>query len=199
MPSLPTAAALLLVGVASAGAQTASRGYVAVKGGVNAERAEDNLRGTSLGGGGVGVNMSKSWAVEAEFWLPGAIDAGPFDRTHRDTLFGVGMRRAFGDRVRPHVLVGAHFGRTQDHFTTCAALRARPPSPQPTAVVVLCDEPDVTERRRERHSSVSWFPFVGGGVQIPLGERIVLIPDVRLELWLTSVIARPALAIGFVF
>jgi hypothetical protein len=66
-------------------------------------------------------------------------------------------------------------------------------------VLVSCDEPDVTVRHQERFSSISLFPLVGAGVEIPLGERLRIIPDVRAQVGAGSVIVRPALAIGFAF
>ena len=126
--ALTIVAAFALCTTADAHAQD-SRGYVAVKGGVNTERAEDNLRGSSAGGGVVaGLHFSDAWALEGEFWLPRYIRTNLEGGRHRDTLLGVSMRRSFGDRVRPHVLFGLSVGRTEDGFTTCGALRSSPSS-----------------------------------------------------------------------
>jgi hypothetical protein len=194
---------LVLIGTVSAGAQTPPepRGYVAVKGGLNIERAEDNLRGTTAGGGVVaGLTFADPWAIEAEFWLPGAIDTNPENGRHRDTLFSVGFRRSFGSaRVRPHVLVGATVGRTEDEFTTCIAFRTTPISSTPEPHLVSCNEPDIVERRPERFASTSVFPLVGAGAEIALADRIRLILDVRAQVWITSVIVRPAIGIGMTF
>ena len=76
------AVGLLMIGGASAGAQTAAapRGYVGVKGGLNVEQAEDDLHGVTGGGGAfVGFTFAAPWAIEAEFWLPGAIRTNPED------------------------------------------------------------------------------------------------------------------------
>jgi hypothetical protein len=78
-------AAFLLVGATVASAQTqTSRGYVAPKAGVNAERAEDNLRGASAGGGVItAVHLSRACTVEGEFWYPGYIRTDPEDGRHQ--------------------------------------------------------------------------------------------------------------------
>jgi hypothetical protein len=197
--TLTIGAAFLLLTTTDAEAQD-SRGYVAFKGGLNSERAEDNLRGSSVGGGVVaGLHFSDAWALEGEFWLPGYIRTNPEGGRHRDTLLGVSMRRSFGNRVRPHVLFGLSAGRTEDGFTTCGAIRSSPSSTTPVPVRVSCTEPDVTERHQERFSSISLFPLVGAGVEIPLGARVRLIPDVRVQLGIGSVIVRPAVALGFSF
>jgi hypothetical protein len=192
-------AAFLLVTTTDVEAQD-GRGYVAFKGGLNAERAEDNLRGSSVGGGVVaGFHFSDAWALEGEFWLPAYIRKHPEGGLHRDTLFGVSMRRSFGTRARPHVLFGLSVGRTEDEFTICGAIRSSPPSAAPVPMFVSCSEPDVTERYHERFSNISLFPFGGAGVEIPLGARLWLIPDVRVQVGVGSVIVRPAVALGFTF
>ena len=57
----------------------------------------------------------------------------------------------------------------------------------------------MTERHQERFTSISLFPFGGAGVEIPLGARVHLIPDVRVQIGIGSVIVRPAVALGFTF
>lgn len=195
---------LCLLGVASAQAQTQAalpRGYVAVKGGLNIERAEDDVHGTTGGGGAIaGFTFADPWAIEAEFWLPGAIRTNPEGGRHRDTLFSVGFRRTIGSgRIRPHFVVGASIMRTEDEFTTCIANRATPLSPASQQMLVSCEEPDVVERRQERFDGISLVPLVGAGVEIALTERVRLVPDVRVQVGITSVIVRPALAVAFVF
>jgi hypothetical protein len=134
-----------------------------------------------------------------EFWYPGAIRTNS-DGHHRDTLFGVGFRRSWGTRaVRPHVLFGLSVGRTVDELTTCVAIRQTSFSPNPMRVHVSCSDPDVVERRPERFSGTSLFPLVGAGAEIRLNEHLRLIPDVRVQLWLTSMIVRPAIAVGVAF
>jgi hypothetical protein len=196
-------AGLFLLGAAAAVAQPAAepRGYVAVKGGLNIEQAEDDLHGTTAGGGAVaGFTLAGRWAIEGEFWRPGAIPTTPEDGRHRDTLVSVGFRRSFGDRpFRPHFLVGVSLGRTEDEFTTCIANRPTPISPSGQQMLVSCSDPDVVERRQERFVGTSLFPLVGAGVEIALTDRVHLIPDVRVQVWITSVIVRPALALGVTF
>jgi hypothetical protein len=195
---------LCLLGAASAHAQTQvaePRGYVAIKGGLNVERAEDDVHGTTAGGGAIaGFTFAEPWAIEAEFWLPGAIRTNPEGGRHRDTLFGVGFRRTIGSgRIRPHFVVGASVARTEDQFTTCIANRATALSPAPQQMLVSCNEPDVVERRQERFVGTSLVPMAGVGVEIALTERVRLIPDVRVQVSITSVIVRPAIAVAFVF
>ncbi len=194
---------LLMLSAVSAHSQPAAepRGYVAVKGGLNIERAEDDLHGTTAGGGAIaGFTFAEPWAIEAEFWLPGAIRTNPENGRHRDTLFSVGFRRSFGTgQFRPHFLVGASVGRTEDEFTTCIANRPTPVAPVPQQMLVSCGEPDIVERRQERFVGTSLFPLVGVGVEIALTDRVRLIPDVRVQVWITSVIVRPAIALGIVF
>lgn len=206
MQITPVVAAIILclLGVGSAHAQTQTvvpRGYVAFKGGLNIERAEDDVHGTTAGGGAVaGFTFAEPWAIEAEFWLPGAIRTNPEGGRHRDTLFSVGFRRSIGSgRIRPHFLVGASVARTEDAFTTCIANRITPLSPTPQQMLVSCDEPDVVERREERFDGTSLVPMVGAGVEIALTERVRLVPDVRVQVGITSVIVRPAIAVAFVF
>ena len=194
---------LFTIGAASSYAQTAAepRGYAGVKGGLNIERAEDDLHGVTAGGGAfAGYTFAAPWAIEAEFWLPGATRTNPEDGRHRDTLFSVGFRRSFGaERLRPHVLVGASIARTEDAFTTCIANRPTPVSPTPQQMLVSCSDPDVVERRQERFVGTSLIPLVGAGVEIALTDRVRLIPDVRVQVWITSVIVRPAVALGVIF
>jgi hypothetical protein len=57
----------------------------------------------------------------------------------------------------------------------------------------------VVERREERFDGTSLVPMVGAGVEIALTERVRLVPDVRVQVGITSVIVRPAIAVAFVF
>lgn len=179
----------------------ASRGYISLKGGANIESAEDNLHGATAGAGAVlGINVWDKWTIEGEFWFPGAIRTSPEDGRHRDTLASADFRRSFGEgRVSPHLLVGLSVGWTEDKFTTCTAMRPTFGSATAIPMLVSCADADVIERRQERFSSVGLFPLVGGGVEIALTDRIRLIPDIRIQVWITSVIVRPAIAIGVVF
>jgi hypothetical protein len=146
------------------------------------------------------VTIWNAWALEGEFWLPGAIQSGPEDGRHRDTMFSVALRRSVGaGRVQPHLLVGISFARTADEFTTCTAIRPGFGSPTPVPTVVSCTEPDVVERYPERFTSGSLLPLLGAGVEIAVTRRLRLIPDVRFQLSPTAVIVRPSIAFGAVF
>jgi hypothetical protein len=190
---------LLLAGPAAA--QGPDRGYAGVKGGVNAERAEDDLRGSSFGAGVVaGIFLTPGWTLDGEFWRPGAIRTRPEDGRHRDTLVSVSARRSFGaGAVRPHLLAGVSIARTEDQLTTCIARRQSSVDPVPVNFLVPCGEPDVSERREERFASTSLLPLVGAGVEIAIGRRLLLVPDVRVQTWVTSVIVRPAVAVAMKF
>lgn len=192
---------LSLAFVLLAPAIAAAQGFVAVKAGANIERAEDNLRGTTLGGGALaGYHWSDRWAIEGEFWTARALRPSPGEHRHRDTLFSAAMRRSFGaGRARPHVLVGLSVARTEDEFVTCGALRPFPGSPGPVLVLVSCDEPDVTERAKERFAGTSLYALAGAGVTIDVTRRLQLTADVRVQPWITSLIVRPALALGIRF
>jgi hypothetical protein len=196
------AVAWLLADVPASGAQTTpARGFVALTAGINVERAEDDLSGTSAGGGAIaGLNIDDAWAIEGEVWYPGAIRTRSRDGGHRDILAGASIRRSFGrGRARPHLLAGLTVGRTQDEFTTCTAIRPAFGSNMPVAALVSCADPDVVDRRIERSASVSFLPLLGAGVEIEVGRRWRLIPAVRLQVWPASVIVRPAIAVGLAF
>jgi hypothetical protein len=185
----------------SALAQTDGRGYAGVKVGANIERAEDDVRGTTGGAGAlVGFALSDRWDLEGEFWYPGDIRTDPEDGRHRDTLLGANLRRSFGGgAVRPHVLFGATVGITEDEFTICTAVRTPPGSSAPETVLVSCSDPDVTGRHTDRFTGLSLFPLLGAGAEFALTERVRLIPDVRVQAWITSVIVRPAVAMVITF
>lgn len=187
------AAAVIALGTCSvAGAQTVSdrRGYVAVKAGANHESAEDGLNATTGGGGvAVGFTFRGSWAVEAEIWVPGPIRDAAGDPEHRDIPVSASMIRFFrAGPSRPYLLAGLTTARTETHVTTCIADRGTP-------TIVSCEEPDVRERHRERFTSLSGYLLVGGGIEVPLGRRVRLAPEVRAHLAVTSVILRPAVAV----
>lgn len=196
------AMAWLLADVSASGAQTTpTRGFVALTAGINVERAEDDLRGTSAGGGAIaGLNVGDAWAIEGEVWYPAAMRTSSRDGEHRDILAGANIRRSFGrGRARPHLLAGFTVGRTEDEFTTCTAIRPAFGSNIPVAVLVSCADPDAVDRRIERSASVSFFPLIGAGVEIAVSRRWRLIPVVRLQVWPTSIIVRPAIALGLTF
>ena len=193
---------VILVGaVASAQTTDDGRGYVAFKAGLNAEQAEDNLRGNTPGAGLVlGIGRARTWMPEVEFWYPGWIRTDRTDGRHRDILGSLAFRRTFSSgRARPYLLLGFSVARTDTQFRTCAALRHPPGSTVAVPTIVSCSEPDVVERERERFSSTGFYALGGGGVEIALGRKLRLLPDVRVDFAITSVIVRPSIGIGFVF
>jgi hypothetical protein len=180
----------------AAAAQTAPdrRGFVGVKAGLNHERAEDALRGTSGGGGIIaGLSFGPRWAGEVEFWLPGHIHDATGEPAHRDILFSVGVVRSFETgRVRPFLLAGLTAARTETSVTFCSA------AGEPTTLVD-CSGPDAGERISERFTTSSGYFLIGGGLDVPLGPRLRLVPDLRVHLAVTSVIVRPAIGVVFLF
>jgi len=196
LPHTTTTLLFVLALCGAAGAQTTSdrRGHVGVKAGLNHERAEDALRGTSGAGGiSAGLSFGPRWAGEVEFWLPGHILDANGERAHRDILFSAGLIRAFETgRVRPYLLAGLSAARTETSVTFCSA------ADDPTKLVD-CSGPNIGERLRERFTTSSGYFFIGGGIEVPLGERLRLVPDLRVHLAVTSVIVRPAIGVAFLF
>jgi hypothetical protein len=200
---LGTIVGVLLLSADFASAQGEPRGYAAIKAGANVERGEDNLHGTS---GGIGVvaamHLSTAWALEGEFWYPGAINTNPQGGRHRDTLLGANLRWSPGSQVvRPHLLLGLTVAQTRDELTLCFARRTPfgMPDAPPSQALVSCDEPDVVERQQDRFSSLSLVPLVGAGIEIPVGPRMRILPDIRVQVGIGSIIVRPAIAFGIAF
>jgi len=193
--------AALLLDASGAGAQSLSRGYAAVKFGANAERAEDGLRGTTMGGGAAaGYQWSPRWAIEAEFWAPRTLHLRRDERTHRDTSLNLGVRRSFSaGRARPHLLAGLGAMRTVDEITICSAVRPVSFSPTPVEVLVSCEEPDVTGRVRERFAGTTLAVLVGAGVVFEVTRRIHVVADVRVHPAITALMVRPAIGVGVSF
>ncbi len=178
-----------------------SRFTVALRGGVTAENSEDNLTGTVPAIGATGsVAFSPDWRGEAEFWLPGYLKDDDGEPKHRDVLFSVSALRTFGDRrMRPFVVAGLSFSRTQDWFTFCTAERPLDSGGPAVPTIVSCDAPDVIARRRERNDGADLYLLAGGGFELSITPRVKLVSDVRLSLAPVSVLVRPAVgvAIGF--
>jgi hypothetical protein len=162
MASMMLAAAL----AADADAQTAEDGaYVVVKGGANAEHAEDGLTGAS---GALGIEagfaLSRNWALDFEFWLPAYFHAD--DVRHRDVLVNVSAIRLFGERpVRPFVVIGGGSGwvQTQDTFGHVA--------------------------------SSEFYVVSGAGMRIRVADRFELVPEVRVNYALSAIVVRPSVGI----
>jgi hypothetical protein len=89
--------------------------------------------------------------------------------------------------------------RTEDWLTLCVANRVPTGSATPARTLVSCDEPDVIEVTRDKHTGTSGYLLAGGGVEVPIGRRVYIVADVRLSLAPTSVLVRPAVGIGFAF
>jgi hypothetical protein len=183
---------LLVVAAGNAGAQGA-RFSLAIKGGLSVERSEDNLNGTAPAVGVTGmIGFRPLWRGEVEFWLPGYLDDERGEPKHRDIFFSFSAVRIFDSgRIRPFVLAGLSITRTQDRFTFCTAERPIGPGGAPGPAIVSCDEPDVVDVRRERNDGTDGYLLAGGGVEIPITDRLGLIADVRLSLAPASVIVRP--------
>lgn len=191
---------MVLACVVPALAQTTERAAVVAKAGINHLNAEDNLRGTTAAGGVAAVlPLSPAWAIEGELWIPGSIGSGS-DSRHRETFASVSARRSLGrGPVRPHLLFGGSAVWSSDETTICVARRAGPLSPTPMPTLVPCSEPDVTDRQQNRFTSLSAVPLVGIGAEIAIGEQLRLIPELRVQAWISGVLVRPALGIGVAF
>ena len=195
------AVAGLLATPATAQTVTDANKYLAVRAGVNVERAEDNLSGQSPGVGvAIGLGMDDAWGTEIELWYPRRFATDARGAYHRDMLVSVGFRRVLtSGRVRPYALVGFSAARTETAFTVCSALRIPVGGTAAVQTLVSCSEPDVIGRQTEQHTGLSLYALGGTGIEIPLGRRLRLIPDVRVDFSITSVIVRPTIGIGFAF
>ena len=185
-------------------AQTApdSPAFVGVKAGVNYEQAEDSLAGAAAAGGVFGgLALGPEWALEFEFWIPWPIRDSAGDSTHRDILLSVSAVRMLGAQgVRPYLVAGLSFGRTENRFTTCLADRLPAPSSgPPVPTIVDCAEPDVRERRREQVNGSATYVVGGMGIEVPVWRRTQLVPEIRLHVALTSVIVRPSVGVKINF
>jgi hypothetical protein len=171
------------------------RFHAAVKGGVTNEHSEDGLTGTVPALGlTAGVAFSPNWRGEAEFWLPGYLEDARGEPKHRDVLYSFSAVRLFGSgQVRPFVVAGLTFARVQDWFTFCTANRGGGPA------LVSCDEPDVVDVRREKNVGTDGYLLAGGGVEIPLGDRLRVVADLRLSLAPASILVRPGLGLSVTF
>jgi hypothetical protein len=64
---------------------------------------------------------------------------------------------------------------------------------------VACSEPDVRQRQRERTGTGSAYIVGGLGIEVPLGRRLRLVPEVRVHAAAASVIVRPSVGVIVVF
>jgi hypothetical protein len=195
----PALGALLLTMATSqtvaAQAPAEPRGFVAVRGGLNVERAEDDLRGESPAvGAAAGFWFADDWIAEFEFWYPGFIEDG--STRHRDVLFGVNAQRSFGTgSLRPRLMVGVTAARTQDELTFCLG----PPTSTTGPTLLSCSDPAATSEVVDTFSSISVFGLGGAALAYALGARVHVVGDVRIDFAVTTVIVRPAVSLAIVF
>ena len=165
-----TAASVLLAIAAPCAAQT--RGAIVAKAGVNIERAEDALNGESPAiGADLLFQLNDRWGVDVEVWYPGYFTTD-FGVRHRDILVTAGARRLFGDRrVKPFVGFGLGIA--------------------------------VTEEKRDVPFDVNpgtgTTYYLSGGVDVPLGSRFVVIPEIRVTFGAAMAVVRPAIGFGVRF
>jgi hypothetical protein len=205
--NLPKQVAIILLALAlcsSVAAQPVSdsQPFVGVKAGMNYEQAEDGLSGAAVAGGFVGgITLGTEWELELELWIPSSIRDSAADSRHRDILLSVSAVRMLGAQgVRPYLLAGLSFARTENTFTTCLADRSPAPSSGPgIPTIVDCAEPDVREHRREQANGSATYVVGGLGIEVPLWRRVHLVPEVRVHVALTSVIVRPAVGVKINF
>ena len=164
-----TAGCVVLAMTAPCAAQT--RGAIVAKAGVNIERAEDGIAGESpAAGADLLVQLNDRWDLGVEVWYPGYFTTD-FGVRHRDILFTVGARRLFGEgRVKPFFGFGLGIAVTEEKR----------------------DDPFDTQGTGATY-------YVSGGADVPLGNRFVMIPEVRLTLGAAVAIVRPAIGLGVRF
>ncbi len=167
--ALLAACAVLALAIPCA-AQT--RGAIVGKVGANIERAEDALNGESpAAGADLLIELNDRWDLDLEVWYPGYFTTD-FGVRHRDILFTVGARRLFGDaRVKPFFGFGLGLAVTDEK-------RDGPIEFDPGAGATY---------------------YLSGGVDVPLGERFVVIPELRVTLGAAMAVVRPAIGLGVRF
>ena len=177
------------------------RVQLAAKGGVTIENSEDGLTGTVPGFGlTASAPFTRNWRAEFEFWLPGYIDDARGEPKHRDILFSFSAVRMFdAGRVRPFLVAGLTFTRTEDWFTFCTANRVPPGGGPAAPAFVSCDEPDVFDVRREKNVGRDGYLLAGGGVEIPLTPHVDVVVDLRVNLAPVSVLVRPSAGVAVRF
>jgi hypothetical protein len=166
---LLTGCAILILSMPCA-AQT--RGAIVAKGGVNIERAEDALNGESPAvGADVWFRLNDRWDLGAEVWYPRYFTTD-FGVRHRDILITAGARRLFGEsQIKPFVGFGLGIAVTQEER----------------------DGPfDVTPGAGTTY-------YLSGGIDVPLGRRFIVIPEVRVTFGAAMAVVRPAIGLGVRF
>jgi hypothetical protein len=197
---LAAASILVLAGISHAAAQE-PRVHASVRGGATIEHSEDGVSGTVPAAGfTVALPLNADWRGELEVWVPGFIKDSLGQPRHRDVVFSASAVRLLrSSGVRPYVVGGLSLTRTEDRLTLCVANRVPHDGGAPVRALVSCEDPDVIEVTREKHTGTSGYLLAGGGVEIPIGRRVYILADLRLSLAPTSVLVRPGVGVGFSF
>lgn len=172
-----------------------------LKTGATIERSEDNQRGSAAA---VGLSASRAfserWRGEVELWVPAWLEDARGEPYHRDVLVSVSaIRQLRSSGVRPFLAAGLSVSWTETRSTMCIAERVPPFGGPPELTGVSCDEPDVVATEKQTHVGAGLVLLTGAGVQIPVGDRVRIVADVRLNLAPTSVLVRPGLGIAMAF
>ena len=133
--------------------------------GGNLEQAEDGVGGESAG-----IGVEAGLPLNRRWTLDLEVRVPGYFETnggqHRDILFNVSAVRYFDDSgVRPFAVIGAGFG--------------------------------IVQQRSESGNfdgSETYLVF-GGGVQIPVGTRLAIVPEVRVNYAISALIVRPQVGI----
>jgi Outer membrane protein beta-barrel domain len=141
------------------------RGYVGITAGANIERAEDGLAGESAG-----VGLEAGLTLTRHWALDLEVWVPRYFETnggrHRDVLFNVSGVRFFQDSgVRPFAVIGAGFGSVQQRSES-----------------------------GKFDGSEAYLVF-GGGVQIPAGTRLAIVPEVRVNYAISALVVRPQIGV----
>ena len=142
-----------------------SRAYVGVKFGGNLEQAEDGAVGESAA-----IGVEAGLPLNGRWMLDLEVWVPGYFETnggrHRDILFSVSAVRFSRDSgVRPFAVIGAGFG--------------------------------IVQQRSEYGNfdgSETYLVF-GGGVQIPVGARLAIVPEVRVNYAISAFIVRPQVGV----
>ena len=144
---------------------TENRAYVGVKIGGNLEQAEDGVIGESAG-----IGVEAGLPLNRRWMLDLEVWVPGYFETnggqHRDVLFNVSGVRFFQDSgVRTFAVIGAGFGIVQER-----------------------------SEFGKFDGSETYLVF-GGGVQIPVGARLAIVPEVRVNYAISALIVRPQVGV----
>ena len=144
---------------------TENRAYVGVKFGGNLEQAEDGVVGESAG-----IGVEAGLPLNRRWMLDLEVWVPGYFETnggqHRDILFNVSAVRYFHDSgVRTFAVIGAGFG--------------------------------IVQQRSEfgKFDGSETYLVFGGGVQIPVGTRLAIVPEVRVNYAISALIVRPQVGV----